>query len=170
MCQDHPLLRDHPVVVDIVVRWGDMDALGHVNNIIYLQYFETARIEYLARVGMEPPGPSWREVGLIIASVSCRFLAPVTFPDTLCVGAQVVSLGADRFLMEHLAVSRRLGRPVARGDALVVAYDYALGRRTALPGQLREAILALEGREIPTYPHRSTAPGRTAGGETPLHS
>lgn len=151
MQQDHSLLENHPVVVDIEVRWGDMDALGHVNNIVYLQYFETALIEYLMRLGLDPPGPAWRQTGMIIASVDCHFLAPVTFPDTLHVGARVTSLGTDRFVMERLAVSRKLGRPVAQGNALVVAYDYAAGRRTALPVYLREGILALEGKEVPAY-------------------
>lgn len=151
MLQDHPLLKNHPVVVHVEVRWGDMDALGHVNNIVYLQYFETARIEYLMRLGLDPPGPAWSKIGMIIASVDCRFLAPVTFPDTLRVGARVTGLGTDRFVMEHLAISHKLGRPVARGNALVVAYDYAARKRTALPTHLREGILALEGREVPTY-------------------
>ncbi len=46
------MLSAYPVVVDVVVRWGDMDALGHVNNIVFLQYFETARIAYLERAGI----------------------------------------------------------------------------------------------------------------------
>jgi len=151
MPHDHPLLRNYPVVVDIVVRWGDMDALGHVNNIVYLQYFETARIEYLMRVGMEPPGPAWRESGFILAGVSCRFLAPVTFPDTLSVGARIGRLGEDRALMEHAAYSHKLDRPVAIGDALVVGYDYVKKSRASLPDNLRSAIMALEKREIPNF-------------------
>jgi len=154
------MLNDYPVVVDVVVRWGDMDSLGHVNNIVYLQYFETARIEYLMRLGMEPPGPAWRESGLIIAAVSCRFLAPVTFPDTLEVGARIASLGNDRITMEHVAVSQKLGKAAAAGDAVIVSYDYAAGRRIALPEDIRDAVLALERREVPILPG-GPAPARS---------
>jgi len=149
------VLDSCPVVVDVVVRWGDMDSLGHVNNIVYLQYFETARIEYLMRLGMEPPGPAWREYGLILASVSCRFKAPVTFPDVLSVGARIVGIGDDRVRMEHVAMSHKLAKVAAEGDAVVVSYDYVAGRRAAFPAHLRDAIVALEGREPPALQPRT---------------
>ncbi|NLV71093.1 MAG: acyl-CoA thioesterase [Actinobacteria bacterium] len=151
------MLTDYPVVVDIVVRWGDMDSLGHVNNILYLQYFETARIDYLMRLGMDPPGPSWQESGLIIKSVTCRFVAPVKFPDTLSVGARVASIGDDRLIMEHAAYSQRMGSLAAEGDAVIVSYDYVNCRRRPLSTDTLGAINALEGRELP----RLTKPGRT---------
>jgi len=150
------MLEDYPVITDIVVRWGDMDSLGHVNNILYLQYFETARIEYLLRLGLPAPGPGWREDGMIIKSVSCRFLAPVTFPDTLSVGARMTHLGRDRAVMAHAAVSQRTGDMAASGDAVVVGYDYVSLRKNAFPPDIREAILALEGRELPPPPRRTS--------------
>jgi acyl-CoA thioester hydrolase len=149
------VLKGFPVVVDVVVRWGDTDSLGHVNNILYLQYFETARIEYLMRLGMDPPGPAWREYGLILAEVSCRFKVPVTFPDTLSIGARVAAIGDDRVRMEHAAHSQKLGKVAAEGDAEVVSYDYVTGRRTSLHSDVYDAILSVEGRQVPTLPPRS---------------
>ena len=146
------MLEDFPVIVEIPVRWGDQDALAHVNHIMYLQYFETARIEYLLRLGMDPPGPSWRESGGIIASVTCRYLAPVTFPDTLHVGARISHMGSDRMTMEHVAFSARLEKPAARSACNLVWYDYDAGRRRAIPAEVREAIVALEGHEPPSPP------------------
>jgi acyl-CoA thioester hydrolase len=143
------MLKDYPIVVHVVVRWGDMDSLGHVNNTLYLQYFETARIEYLVALGMDPPGPTWQEYGLILASVDCRFKVPVTYPDTLSVATRVSALGDDRVLMEHAAFSHKLDRVAAEGDAVVVSYDYVAGRRTSLLPEIRDAILALEKRDIP---------------------
>ncbi|MBN1632504.1 MAG: acyl-CoA thioesterase [Thermoleophilia bacterium] len=153
------MLEDYPVITDIVVRWGDMDSLGHVNNILYLQYFETARIEYLLRLGVPSPGPGWRENGLIIKSVSCRFLAPVTFPDTLSVGARITHLGRDRALMTHAAVSQSTGELAATGDAMIVGYDYVSLCKNSFPQEIREAILALEGRELPLPPRRTPHDG-----------
>lgn len=141
------MLSDYPVVVEVEVRWGEMDALGHVNNIIYLQYFETARIAYLERLGLEPPGPMWRERGLIIASVNCRYKLPVTYPDTLSVGSRVRALGEDRLIMEHAATSRKVGKVAALGEAEIVSYDYVAGRRAPLPEEWRRGIVDLEGRE-----------------------
>lgn len=153
------MLKGYPVIVDVVVRWGDMDSLGHVNNIVYLQYFETARIEYLMRLGMDSPGPTWREFGLIIAANSCRFMAPVTFPDTLSVGARISAIGKDRLIMEHIAYSQGMDKVAAEGDAVVVSYDYSMGRRTPFPEDIREAVTALEGRELPELPERVRSTG-----------
>lgn len=149
------MLGNYPVVVEVAVRWGDMDSLGHVNNIVYLQYFEIARIEYLMRLGIDPPGPAWQDSGFIIASVSCRFVAPVTYPDTLSVGARISSIGEDRIIMEHSAISQKLGRAAAEGEAVIVSYDYVAKRKTSLPENAREAITILEGREIPRFVGRN---------------
>ncbi len=148
------MLTDFPVVTEVVVRWGEMDALGHVNNIIYLQYFETARVAYLERLGLDPPGPTWRDRGLIIASLTCRFRVPVVYPDTLSVGARVKALGEDRLIMEHTAVSRKVGKVAALGEAEIVSYDYAAGRRAPMPAEWRAGIIDIEGREPTLLPPR----------------
>jgi len=146
------MLEGYPVVTDVVVRWGDLDLLGHVNNIMYLQYFETARIEYLMKAGLEAPGSAWREFGFVLASVDCRFRTPVTFPDTLSVGARISALDKDRMVVQHAAHSHKLGKLAANGDALLVAYDFAAGRRVSIPRSLRERVSGLEGKELPPPP------------------
>lgn len=149
----------HPVEVDVVVRWADMDALGHVNNTAYFEYFEIVRIAYLERIGVTPPRLDLWEYGFILAENTCRYRAPVTYPDTLSIGARVSALGEDRFLMEYEARSRELDRVVAEGDTLVVSYDYVVGERVPLRTEYREAIVALEGRDLPPIPRRSSRVG-----------
>lgn len=149
------MLSAYPVITDIVVRWGDMDALGHVNNIVYLQYFETARINYHERVRIPPPTPQSAADGVILAANSCRYKVPVTYPDTLSIGARVAALGSDSFLMEYEAVSQKLGRVVTEGDALVVIYNFVEKRRAPITPELRQAIIALEGHEPPPLPPRA---------------
>lgn len=146
------MLDDFPIVMELPVRWGDQDALAHVNHIMYLRYFETVRIEYLLRLGMDPPGPTWRESGRIIASVACRYLAPVTFPDSLFLGARIASMGADRLTMEHAAYSTRLDRPAARSTCHLVWYDYVAGHKRPIPPEIRESIIGLEGHIPPPPP------------------
>ncbi|MFH0917061.1 MAG: thioesterase family protein [bacterium] len=149
------MLSAYPVVMDFVVRWGEMDALGHVNNTVFLQYFETARMTYLQRMGIEVLGLGSGEHAVILAANSCRYRVPVTYPDTLSVGTRVSALGKDRVIMEHAAVSQKLGRVVAEGDALVVSYDYVTGRPTPFRADYRTAIITLEGHEPPPLPPRA---------------
>ena len=139
------LLKAYPVVIEIPVAWGEMDSLGHVNNIIYFRYFESARMAYFDRVGfwrhMEEAG-----VGPILASTECRFRLPLEYPDTVSVGARVSEVGEDRFPMEYLIVSHRHARVAAEGVGLIVAYDYREKRKAALPDEIRKRIETVEGR------------------------
>lgn len=140
------LLSDDPVHIEIPVAWGEMDAFGHVNNVAYFRYIESARVAYLRALGdVEFMGGVG--IGPILASVQCRFKSPFAFPDTLIVGTRMRDLGVDRFTMQHRLVSVAQGRIVAEGEGLVVAYDYATGSKAPVPAAVRARMIALEGKE-----------------------
>ena len=138
------LLADFPVTVDIDVAWGDMDAMGHVNNTVYFRYFETARISCFADLGLGSIEQS-QGVGPILHSASCRFRIPLTHPDTVVVGARVDDIDKDRFVMKYRAVSRRHGAVAADGESLIVTFDYANGAKAPISDGLRQRLLALRG-------------------------
>lgn len=135
-----PSLAGFAVVLDIPVRWGDMDAFGHVNNTVFFRFFESARIEYLRAIGFVGGGDG---VGPILASTHCRFRRPVAFPDTVRVGARTTAVDEDRFTMEYRLVSEALGEVAAEGGGVVVSYDYGEARKAPLPAAVRERIAAL---------------------------
>lgn len=137
------LLTHYPVSVDVDVRWGDMDAFQHVNNTLYFRYFESARIAYFDALNVAE-FIDGTQVGPILASTSCRFRFPVTYPDTLSVGARVSRVGADRFVMDYLVVSQRHEKLAAEGEGLLVTYDYGAGTKARLPDIVRARILELE--------------------------
>jgi acyl-CoA thioester hydrolase len=138
------LLADFPVVLEIPVAWGEMDAFQHVNNIVYLRYAESARIAYLDRAGLRDAMQT-TGIGPILASIGCRYKFPLTYPDTVRIGTRVSDIGADRFTVLFRIVSTRHGRIVAEGDSVIVSYDYRSGRKAPLPPEVRAAIEALEG-------------------------
>ena len=138
------LLADFPVTVDIPVAWGDMDAMGHVNNTVYFRYFETARITAFTGLGLGSIEQS-DGVGPILHSTSCRFRIPLTHPDTVTVGARIAEVGDDRFLMRFRAVSHAHGAVAADGDSLVVTFDYGRGAKAQVPEDLRARLLELRG-------------------------
>ncbi len=139
------LLAGYPVVVEIPVAWGDMDYFRHVNNIVFFRYFESARIEYLERIGFRELAED-DPVGPILASTSCRFRRSLTWPDTVAVGARVVEVGEDRFSMAYRLVSRKSGEVAAEGDGVLVSFDYAAQKKVPLPGRVRQAIESLDER------------------------
>ena len=138
------LLEAYPVVIETPVAWGEMDALRHVNNIVYFRYFESARIAYFERVGfwayMDETG-----VGPILASTQCKFILPVTYPDTVSVGARVSEVTDDRFLMRYAVVSHNHARLAAEGEGLIVSYDYRALTKAPLPEEIKRRIRDLEG-------------------------
>jgi len=83
-------------------------------------------------------------VGPILASTQCRFRAPLTYPDTVTVGARVRGVEADRFTMEYCVVSHKLEKVAAEGSGVIVMFDYEQNTKAALPEVLRERIGAIE--------------------------
>src|SRR5581483_1131269 len=82
-------LRSHVQFIHVPIRWGDMDAQGHVNNVVYFRYMEQARIEWLDRMRLHL-GPLPR-LGQVIVTAACNFILPLTYPGTVEVR---MSLGA----------------------------------------------------------------------------
>jgi acyl-CoA thioester hydrolase len=134
------LLEGYPVVIEVPVAWGEMDAFGHVNNIVYFRYFESARIAYLDAIGFRG-GP---DGGPILASTQCRFRRALEYPDRVHVGARTTRLEMDRFTMDYVIVSERMQEIAAHGGGIVVAYDYERRCTTVLPPAVRSRILRLD--------------------------
>lgn len=134
-----------PISIDIPIHWGDMDALGHVNNVLFFRYLESSRVAYIAAMGLT----SLRDVdgvGFILQHVECRFRRPVVYPDVLTVRARLVDMGTDRFTLEHEVFSTKQGVIAAIGRGTIVTYDYRAGSKTAMPQQVKSAIERLEKR------------------------
>ncbi|KAJ1564754.1 hypothetical protein HK405_014055 [Cladochytrium tenue] len=146
------VLKDFPSLITLPVQWGEMDSFGHLNNVVYARYFETGRMTFMQQV-MQPRLPvaefarfsTGRGGGasMILGSVTVRYRAPVTFPDTLTVGVRVAraKVGVDRFVLDFAAVSHRLGKVVADGDAVQVVYDYGKKSKVAIPDSIRNVLL-----------------------------
>jgi acyl-CoA thioester hydrolase len=137
------LLASFPVVIEIPVVWGDMDAFQHVNNTVYLRYFENARIAYFEALGylerMDQTG-----VGPVLASTRCRFRIPLTYPDTVSVGAKTTEIQTDRFVQEYAVFSHRHLKIAAEGEGVLVHFNYRENKKATIPEELRQRILELE--------------------------
>jgi acyl-CoA thioester hydrolase len=137
------LLKDFPVVIEIPVAWGEMDAFQHVNNVAYFRYFESARIAYFEELGlieyMNETG-----IGPILASTECRFRIPLTYPDTVSVGASTSQIEPDRFVIQGIIVSHRHQKIAAECEGLIVTYNYREQKKTVIPPELKQRIVDLE--------------------------
>ncbi len=136
-------LKQYPVIIETPVAWGEMDAFGHLNNTVYFRYFESARMAYFDRLNvleyMEATG-----VGPILASTSSKFRIPLTYPDTVNVGARIAHIESDRFTMEYCVVSRQHQKIAAEGSGVIVSFDYKEKKKTPIPAEMKKRIEELE--------------------------
>jgi len=136
----HPRLLVHTSIQPI--RWGDMDALGHVNNTVYFRYMEQARIEWLfaqARSGDAYAAGS----GPVIVNASCTFEAPLVYPGEVEVRMFLGEPGRSS-VGSHYEIWTD-GRRHAEGAAKIVWIDLATGRATPLPDAIAAPLRALAG-------------------------
>jgi len=134
-----PLNFRHSIPVDI--RFGDLDAFGHVNNAKYLTYVETARVRYFNELGIWDGGPS--EMGLIIAKVTVDFKLPLLLQDRIVVYTRVSRLGNKSFDTE-CQIIREDGQVAALALITIVVYDYIANVSRVIPDSWRERLIAYE--------------------------
>ncbi len=143
---ENPAAAEAPIAERIEVRWNDMDAFGHVNNVVYFTFFETARIKYFERVAMFDR-EGFGNQGPALVSTTCNFRKQVHYPATLICTAQVLKLGNSSITFEHIITDESTGSVVADGQGIAVWTDYNQGKSTPMPEHLRAAIREVEGRD-----------------------
>ena len=129
-----------PVKVPIQMRWRDLDALGHVNNAVYLTYFELARLGYIRALLGEDAEIDPRTllpVGFqfILAEVTCHYRSPATLRDELAVTIWVSRVGRKSFVFEYRIADETTGRLIAEGCSTQVWYDYAVSQSGTVPAE-----------------------------------
>lgn len=135
------LLKDYPSYVEIPVQWGDMDAMQHVNNIMYLRYMESSRIKFFTdvlKIGFSPDG-----VGAILAEIHCKYKFPLTYPDTVIAASRILPESMDEYSVkiQHTIVSIKHQRVAAEGIARIVFYDYLEKKKAMIPEAVKMRLL-----------------------------
>lgn len=125
----------------IEVRFRDLDALGHVNNAVYLTYLESARMAYWFHVMGRK---DLAGLDMILARVEVDFRSPVSFGESLDVGVRCASIRRSSFLLESTILDRNSVRLVAQARKVLVHYDYSARKAVPLPPEMRERLLAMD--------------------------
>ncbi len=121
------------------IRWGDMDAMGHVNNTIYFRYLEQARIEWV--YGLSPDGKAYVASGPVVVNASCTFLEPLVYPGDIEVRMYLGEPG--RTSVGSFYEIWMNGRKYAEGAAKIVWIDVTSGRSVPLPDAVAAPLRAL---------------------------
>ncbi len=131
-------LRRPAHVERIPIRWGDMDAMGHVNNTVYFRYMEQARIGWFEV--LVPQGAAWKSTGIVIVNASCHYRRPITYPGTVEVRLLVGRIGTSSVATFYELRVDADPELYASGEAMVVFVSMATQRPTRIPEAMRACL------------------------------
>lgn len=132
-------LSDYPVIYEQSVAWGDMDAFGHVNNVMYYRYIESARIRYMDELNIFQ-----QDIYTVVASNQCKYIRPVFYPDQLKIGVRVEEVRNSAFRMSYLLWSETQQTVVALAEAVIVCVNKDSMLKTEIPEIIRYKITEIE--------------------------
>ena len=120
------------------IRWSDMDEMHHVNNAVYLTYFEQARVYYFH----ESCQWDWTAIGAILANAHVDYIKPVVFPNPTYVYVRTSKLGNKSFEIQYLITSEVNGKEelTTTGYTVMVMFDYKTNASVPMPDYLKERI------------------------------
>ncbi len=130
--------------ITIAVRWGDMDAFGHVNNAKYFTYCESARISYFESIGISAQREATQRAPAVVTA-TCNFRRQVHYPATLDVGVRTAKIGRTSFTLDYGLFLEGTDELVADGTSVVVWVDYAAQKSAPLPEDVKQKIRELDG-------------------------
>ncbi len=124
---------------EMEVRWRDVDALGHVNNAVYLTYLEQARVRYFEEIGLG----FGTDAGMILAEITCTYRSPLSLSERVTVWMRVSEFRNSSFIVLY-RIEGEDGRLAATARSVQVCYDYDANRAVPIPDEWRAAIAAYE--------------------------
>src|SRR5512146_96231 len=127
------------------VRYADIDAQGHLNNAKFLTYFEQARIRYFENLGLFRKGQSFMDIGMIVADIHIKFLAPVFLGTPVQIGVRTEGIGNKSITMRETVADADTGGLFADGTVILVAYDYHTRQTIPVPESWRQKLMEYEG-------------------------
>jgi acyl-CoA thioester hydrolase len=126
-------------------RFRDTDAMGHINNAVYVTYIEVARQEYWRAFSREQ---DYRRVPFILAHVSIDFRSEALVRELLVLAIRCGSIGTKSFSFEYQIREASSDRLVVEASSVQVCYDYEAKRSIPVPDELRQRLEAFEGRPL----------------------
>ena len=138
-------ITDFKVVTTINVQWGEMDAYRHVNNVSYVRWGETARIDYFIKIGLINSAPEKSGYAPILGFQSVKYIVPLEYPDIIKIGTRVEEIREDRIIFRSYYFSEKQDRLTTIMVHEVIIIDPVKGTKVLMPSSLIEKIKALEG-------------------------
>jgi acyl-CoA thioester hydrolase len=136
-------LSGFPIIIDIPVQWGDMDALMHVNNVVYFRWWESSRLAYGERVGLIREGDV-KKITTVLVKMECNFRHQLLYPDSVKIGARLKRIGNSSVDIEHRLLSLGQNKVAAEAISTVVTFDFEKQETVRIPDDIRQRMSELQ--------------------------
>jgi acyl-CoA thioester hydrolase len=131
-------------VLPLQIRFNDIDMLGHVNNSVYLSYFDLGKVNYFQEI--MPEGVDMRHINAVIANVNCDFFSATTLDEQICVVTAVTHIGDSSFRLEQRIIDVETGDVKCVARTVMVSIDPATGKSAPVNPAWIRAVEEFEGR------------------------
>ena len=135
--------KDFHFIKTIESRWRDMDAIRHINNATYLNYFETTLVEYLSTLGFDLI--RWEsDSSVILASMKIDYLKQSTYPSIYEIGCRITRLGTKSFDILSVIFDSESGFPIVAGIFTLVTFDYKTQQTIPISDAIKNSYSPLD--------------------------
>ena len=129
----------------IQLRFGDFDRFGHVNNVVYFQFYDLGKSDYFATVC---PHVDWSAIGIVAVHITADFLSQIRGTDDVAVQTAVTAIGTKSFTLAQRVIDLRTNEVKCVGTSVMVTYDLKALESIPLRQEWIEAICAYEGKDV----------------------
>lgn len=135
-------MKDFRMKYEVLIDWSDLDLFEHVNNLKIMKYVQSARINYLEKVGLMPMDKI-AKTGPILASLHTQFRQPILYPGTVTIYSRVDYIKTSSIKFHHEVYNNR-NELVVEAQDIVVYYDFNKNHKLTIPQELRHKFEVIE--------------------------
>ena len=132
--------------VPLQIRFNDIDLLGHLNNAVYIQFFDLGKSRYFQDV--MPEGVDWRHINIVVANINCDFFAPTYITEPIAVLTTITHMGEKSFALEQRIVNSDNGEVKCIAKTIMVGFDMTTGKSAPIDPKWVEALERYEQRKL----------------------
>ena len=132
--------------VPLQIRFNDIDMLGHLNNSVYIQFFDLGKSSYFQAV--LPDGVDWKRINIVVANINCDFFAPTYITEPIAVRTTVTRMGEKSFSLEQRIVNTATEEGKCIGKTIMVGFDLTTGKSAPIEQKWIDALEAYEQRKL----------------------
>ena len=132
--------------MNVQIRFNDIDALGHVNNAVYMEFFDLGKANYFTEVNGGPV--DWRTANVVVANVNCNYLAPIYFHEPMAVQTQAVYLHDRSLKLLQQLINTKTGEVICQCQVIMVGFDVKNGTSAPIADDWKEKLTTYEARSL----------------------